>query len=259
MSTTQRADPSIFNSLAIEKGKIGKNALVMWDAVAPCPQDANCKLYLDCPYLLNTDRKYPEKCTLQVKYIEHVFDALILRRQAQLNQSQLDQVGLLLMPLYGHLIKFKMLEHSLGHNITFLSNKGSLTMHPVYKEIRETLKYINFLSRQIGVVDIPVNVNKPNMDKLLQDGDPTYYESLFLDSDSPTASGAEGMGYNGKKLKRGFNGRLQRMRDTDYEPPEADPDLATESMIRTVTQRAPENASTRVLRQREQTGNRKKR
>lgn len=131
-----------------------QKTVAMWDAIGMCPQNAQCPLHLDCPYLPKIlERAQVAKCAIQEHYVKYVYYNLVERNIHELDQAQLDQIGFLLLPLYVHLIKFKMIEYSLNLNndIISVSRMGVKSVHPIYKEIRETIRNISTMSWQVGV------------------------------------------------------------------------------------------------------------
>ena len=187
--------PDLRNSLVVTRGKKKDLSLAVWDAVGPCTgnEDADedrCPLHLDCPYLMMTNpnllnlstggRTDPDKCVLQAKYLDYVYKSLVLDNQKNLDQHQVDSIGLHLVPLYGHLIKFKMVEFVLGNNTMLTGGKGAKCVHPIYKEIRETLKTICTMWHDIGIrsAKLPASAAHPDFESLMLNGDPNYYQEL---------------------------------------------------------------------------------
>ena len=187
--------PDLRNSLVVTRGKKKDLSLAVWDAVGPCTgnEDADedkCPLHLDCPYLMLNNpnllnlstggRTDPDKCVLQAKYLDYVYKSLVLDNQKNLDQHQVDSIGLHLIPLYGHLIKFKMVEFVLGNNTMLTGGKGAKAVHPIYKEIRETLKTICTMWHDIGIrtAKLPTSATNPDLESLLLNGDPNCYQEL---------------------------------------------------------------------------------
>lgn len=140
--------------------------VAMWDAVNVCPQNEDCPLHLDCPYLPKImERAEVAKCAIQEHYVRYVYRNLVEQNIYELDQAQLDQIGFLLLPLYVHLIKFKMIEYSLSlsNDLVGTSKMGVKTVHPIYREIRETIKNIASMSWQVGITVArkPTSVLKP--------------------------------------------------------------------------------------------------
>lgn len=147
--------------------------VALWDAVQTCPQSDDCPLHLDCPYLPSIIRSAEVcKCAIQEHYLNYVYTNLVENKMKELDQNQLDQIGFLLIPLYGHLIKFKMLEYVLniqGGTAT-TTRAGTVSIHPIYREIRETMKLIVTMQWQLGLCTVrkPTNVFKqPTVEELM--------------------------------------------------------------------------------------------
>lgn len=135
--------------------------LVAWDSISSCNGE-NCPVGLkQCPYgrkLLQkmAEEKVSQKCLVQAKYLRLVYQNLVTsntkKRLNQLDEMTMTNIGLLLLPLYGHLIKFKLVEASLSLNDTIVQGKP----HPVYKAIRDTMTAIREACRDI----LPTNLQK---------------------------------------------------------------------------------------------------
>lgn len=186
--------PLLTNSLVVTRGNLGDKRSAVWDAVGICTgneenEEDRCPLHLDCPYLVVTNpglmnlpsggRVDPDKCALQARYLDYLYKSLVIDNCANLNQQQVDSVGLHIIPLYGHLIKFKMIEYSLSQSkIVYTTPKGMISTHPIYKEIRETLKNIAVHWKATGLYGTLVLPGTPSIDDLMMNGDPNYYDSL---------------------------------------------------------------------------------
>lgn len=186
--------PDLRNSLVVTRGQKEDLHLAVWDAVGVCTgnedsDEDRCPLHLDCPYLVVTNPNLlrlstggstdPDKCVLQAKYLDYIYKSLVLDNRKHLDQHQVDSIGLHLLPLYGHLIKFKMIEFAVNNNVIVSSMKGLKAVHPIYKEIRETIKTIAAMWRDIGLREAKVTQpGNPDLEALMLNGDPSYYEGL---------------------------------------------------------------------------------
>lgn len=151
----------------IMKGQTrGGLPVVMWDICPQCdPND--CPIEDVCPYTQTG------KCTVRMKYLNHVYETLHGQVKSD-DPMALFVVGFHLVPLYSQLVQFKMVEF--GSRVTGMTSNGKPFINPIYKEIRETIKAITSAMKEIA----------PSMDKdVLRDsithGDNEYYESLFED------------------------------------------------------------------------------
>jgi len=73
----------------------------------------------------------------------------------------------MLIPRYSHLVTFKILEFSLKGNV--LTGRG--TVSPIYREMRETIKTINSILRELRI--------DPKSSSSFVNGDSDYYETLM--------------------------------------------------------------------------------
>jgi hypothetical protein len=98
-----------------------------------------------------------------------------------MNDDILYKVGMQLVPLYSMLCRQKIVEKSVG-NIAYEDAKGITRIHPIYKEIRETMKTIAVISKEIGFT----NVVDPDLPAVGKDGygDAGHYERLTQNADN---------------------------------------------------------------------------
>ena len=157
-------------SIDIHKGQTKDGIpVVMFDAVPQCTPET-CKMEVACPYT------HTGKCGVKLKYLTHVYESLI----GQVDRDDaiaLFKIGFHLVPLYGHLIQFKMEEFGAG--VMFSATNGKRYVNPIFREIRETIKVINIVMKDLkGSVEVDI------MRDMIKDGDSDYYDSLFNDSGS---------------------------------------------------------------------------
>ena len=128
-------------STNLNKGEIrdGKS-LKGWDSVSDCTGE-DCGLKNKCKYI------HKGKCSVQMAYMKNFCDT-IFTAYKYMNEYALFKVGMHLMPLYSHLCKLKMVEASISDPVN-MTAKGLVQIHPIYKEIRETLKSILMVSRDL--------------------------------------------------------------------------------------------------------------
>lgn len=179
-----------WRSLGLPKGISNNTNLQMfcWDPVAlcepsKCPIGDWCK-YKDPPsHQRALSGKF--KCLIQSQYMNYIYRSTFLRedRESKLTEERIHKYGLLIVPLYLQLIKLKIVELSL-HNPMIVNDKGGTSVHPVYKEIRETIKSINGLMRDLGVYKPP---QTPNIGRdVITYGDSDYYERMYDGSGTET-------------------------------------------------------------------------
>ena len=150
-------------SMTLYKGKLGDVQLIMWDALPDCV-DA-CTIFDTCPYEKMARKRI--KCEMRRRYLESVMNSLEKGIEKKDEMTSLT-VGLMLAPLFQHLISFKIFEHGLSHNL--MSSKTKI--HPVYKEIRATIKEINSLLRELGIT-------ASDKEKNYLDGNAEYYDEMI--------------------------------------------------------------------------------
>lgn len=138
--------------------------VVMWDAVPQCIPES-CKMEEVCPYT------HAGKCGVKLKYLGHVYESLL--GQVDRNDAiALFKIGFHLVPLYGHLIQFKMEEY--GAKVMCVQGNGKRYINPIFKEIRETVKVISAVMK-----DMKGSVEADIMRDMITNGDEDYYDSLF--------------------------------------------------------------------------------
>lgn len=134
--------------------------LVAWDFAVPCDYE-KCVVYDRCTYLEKwTMREGKEglgkagrtdKCVMQMRYLRNVMTAFVGKmKQTQKNeQEDIIKFGFSLLPLYAQLFKFKLYEFG-NNDVMVYSARGDSKINPVYKEIREIIKTIHGVWRDIG-------------------------------------------------------------------------------------------------------------
>lgn len=159
-------------SLSIHKGKLGELAIKMWDVIPVC--DANCPLWEEeCPY-----DKSKTRCELRRQYIESVFSSLSNAIENK-DEMIMHRVGMLLMPLYTSLISIKLEIHAKQGSMR--SSRGGVD--PIYRELRETIKLIDSMLKDLGIDKEKGGSDNGKGDLLNGDGD--YYEHLLNEGQVP--------------------------------------------------------------------------
>jgi len=146
-------------SMTLYKGKLGDVQLIMWDALPDCTDE--CSIYDECPY-----EKRRIKCEMRRRYLESVMVSLEAGVQKKDEISALT-VGLLVAPLFQSLISFKIFQHSLGHDVMLRTK-----IHPIYKEIRQVIKEISSLLKDLGLTEGDKKGNYLN-------GNSEYYDEMI--------------------------------------------------------------------------------
>jgi len=154
-------------NLSIYKGKINSIQIAMWDALPYCTQ--SCSFFEECPHnILDQVDSDTIKCQLREKYLQSVFGTLTSCIEE--DPMSFHKVGFMLIPLYSHLVSFKIEEH-VHRNIL---NKGRV--NAIYKEIRETIKLINSLLKDL-LPEEEINQTVSSVNYV--DGDSCYYDQLM--------------------------------------------------------------------------------
>lgn len=150
--------------LSIHKGTLDNFKVKMFDAIPLC--DENCPLYEE----LCTYDKTRRHCDLRRQYITSVFDSLSVAVK-DWDEVAMLRVGMHLMPLYTMLVTFKMEAYNKQGQIR--TKRGGID--PIYKEMRETIKMIDGMLKELGVSKETGGTGKGD----LLNGDGDYYEMLL--------------------------------------------------------------------------------
>jgi hypothetical protein len=162
-------------SLDLYKGKFDDGeALIAWDSIQDCVKET-CPIFRKCEFVKKG------KCSLQVQYIQATVKT-VYAVFPRMDKGTSYRIGMHLMPLYSQLCRQKMVELSL-ESITFLDHKGKVCIHPIFKEMRETIKLITLIWRDIGFYN-PPNVASPDPSNITPSafGDPMHYKGLTEDA-----------------------------------------------------------------------------
>jgi hypothetical protein len=163
--------------LALSKGEIRDGvSLHAWDSVQECNPDT-CPVIDKCNYL------HVGKCKVQLKYLETLYTA-IDKSYKYLDEAMLFKVGMQIVPLYTQLMKLQIVELALPNPMIY-SAKGQLMVHPVYKEIRDTLKTIAVMWKDLhlsfefsGKPNPSAGSSSSGEVRDFEKGDPTYYKKI---------------------------------------------------------------------------------
>ena len=152
--------------MTLYKGKLGDVQLIMWDALPECvgPDEegrGGCPIYEECPY-----EKKRIKCEMRRRYLESVMVSLEAGIKKKDEMGALT-VGLLLAPLFQSLISFKIYQHSLQHQVMLRTK-----VHPIHKEIRQVIKEISSLLKDLGLTEGDKKGN-------YLDGNADYYDEMI--------------------------------------------------------------------------------
>ena len=166
--------------LTLDKGTVRKDvSLFAWDGVSDC-DPLRCVVVDKCVY------SKTGKCSVQMQYLEALYGA-ILDTYRYLDKTMLFKIGMQIVPLYISLVKMQMVEMSLESPF-YETEKGGIQTHPVYREIRDTLKTIYAMWKDLdlsftfgGKIDpsksgMVSGDGVPAVDN--ERGDPTYYKKI---------------------------------------------------------------------------------
>ena len=142
-------------SLIIDKGKSSDLEICSFDGIIECNKE-ECPIYKSCPYPKSG------KCKIRKHYLNHCLK-ILNQVPSKLDKLASMKIGFNILPLYSQLIGFKILAHSLS-----LVSDGK-KINPVFKEIREVIKLISVLLRDLEPKE---KVNEAV-------GTSDYYDSLF--------------------------------------------------------------------------------
>jgi hypothetical protein len=165
------------------KGEIRKGIeLFAWDGIQDCANE-ECIVFNKCQYLKRG------KCAVHVSYIKQLTDTICISYK-YLDEMQYFKIGMQIIPLYSHLLRLKLLEMSI-QSITFENNKGIKFIHPVYKEIRQTLIAIHMMWKDLEMTPhiadptlLPPNEMKQAVEAkkteedMMLNGDGSHYERI---------------------------------------------------------------------------------
>jgi hypothetical protein len=196
----------VTNTVTVYKGKINDIPILAWDFISPCIRE-KCGIFTRCRFaqgegIYQLEQKYShvldKYCTTQKRYVDKIFDTLIYSNRDTLTAEDSLRLGLMVMPMFGHLIKLKIAEASFDQ-ILFEDSKGMKKINPIYREIRETVKSISAIMNELGMGGVEL----PNAQDFTH-GDPTYYDRMYGDE-----GGEEGNGTTAE-VKENTNGEAKK-------------------------------------------------
>lgn len=130
-------------------GVINGNKLRFLNHVPFCDKE-NCPLKKICTLV-----PQKEKCTYIFLYVNELYRDWVHPENGigdKLTQAEIDIIGMQMMPLYQHLIRFQMEISSLRKS-TYTSKAGVESAYPQFKEFRETQKAIAEIIRNNGFIN----------------------------------------------------------------------------------------------------------
>jgi len=140
--------------LNLTKGKNDEGLTTYsWDVVQKCRHE-RCPALKLCSY--GESILEGGDCKVMKSYLRGAALAMY-ENQKGLTQSQRYRIGMHIMPLYRQLVRMKIEEIGL-ESASYISTTGNPGVHPVYKEIRETIKAIESTWRAIGIQELPMGI-----------------------------------------------------------------------------------------------------
>lgn len=137
-------------SKSLHKGEVREGVqLVSWDCIQECDPE-RCPIGLKC---LHATQSFGKQCMLQVDYINEL-TTTILDQFPDIAVDDMYRFGMHLVPLYSNLCRMKIVEWSL-RDIMVEDSRGNLKIHPIYAEIRNTIKTITSVWRDMGFLRPP--------------------------------------------------------------------------------------------------------
>lgn len=171
--------------LSISKGRSKEVQTSVWDAIPKC--NPMCTIFNLCPHnpydekdeltLIFYNKEDEDRfkdleivctslCTLRKKYLNSCHSMLQNSIHENTDLSQ-HAIGMMLIPLYSHLVSFKIKEYSLGGSV--MNSRGGV--HTIYREMRDTIRTINTILKDLGIMgDQKKGYVNPNS---------TYYDTLM--------------------------------------------------------------------------------
>ncbi|MFW6047238.1 MAG: hypothetical protein ACOCP4_05580 [Candidatus Woesearchaeota archaeon] len=144
--------------------------VVIWNACHDCIGD-RCPIHHRCEFCGQDD-----KCMVMYHYLDNVFSAALNIVGDRISEKEMHRIGLHLVPLYTQLVKFKITELGV-ESPTYVTDKGAIKMHPIYREIRSTIKMIDDMWASLGVRNIKGTKKEPkDIEDLI--GDTSYYDDM---------------------------------------------------------------------------------
>lgn len=142
------------NDLQIYKQELpGQKKLYSWNVIPVCSRE-ECMVFDQCPH----SHSNPERCLTISDYLDSV-QAIILESYPRMSQANLYQVGMHLMPVYKTLCRLFLLEAGLN-SIEYSARNGP-AIHPVLKEIRNTIEFLDRCWRRLGLEGTVLFPDKP--------------------------------------------------------------------------------------------------
>ena len=121
------------------------DTIYAWDVVQRCTHE-NCPASLQCQYKSSIEEEGERK--VMRNYIRSISMVLVQEGEEKLSALKRYQIGMHIIPLYKTLCKLKIEEVGVERIVTE-TPRGTLVANPLYKEMRETVKAIDQMWRNL--------------------------------------------------------------------------------------------------------------
>lgn len=148
LAVSQIGDVKVKRGTVSDEDGENKLLLYSWDFIHDCLQD-KCPGFAACTY---TCRKAVAivKCPVSTEYLKAIITVIHQELRPQMNQVQLMKVGLHLMPMYAIMSRLLIAEMGVVQ-VTTENTAKTIRVHPVFKEIRDTMSAIDKAWVSIGL------------------------------------------------------------------------------------------------------------
>lgn len=119
--------------------------IIQFTAVRNCRLE-RCPIHDLCVYTKNSN----EKCKVELLYLDAVFKSLCNIVRNKMTQEVMNKFTLHILPLHQMLIRFKIKAYSV-EDVCFSTVQGAIKVHPIFKEIRETINSIEKTQKSMGL------------------------------------------------------------------------------------------------------------
>jgi len=156
-NTTELLPSSIrknIGTMMIAKGVTddGLLRLYQWDAIDRCTGE-------DCPSYSSCTAAKTGQCSVQLAYVQSILDMVYRNYEEYLSEPLLFRIGMHILPMYKMLCKLKIAEMGC-RSACYYTPKGDIKIHPIFREIRNTISTISMLWKDFG---LPLIAEEPEI------------------------------------------------------------------------------------------------
>jgi hypothetical protein len=168
-----------YGTMKVNQRNFKQDRFAVWTAVQEC-EGMNCVAAHACIYrVVDPDYDRP-KCTVMMKYLKQVEAMILYNFGKDLSEADLFRVGMHLIPLYKQLVRFKISEMAItSQGVAEFAKNGTTKINGVFKEIREVIRSIDAVWKELGMT---ANRIIPNAPDIPMSANPTYYEQMERDA-----------------------------------------------------------------------------